>query len=403
MAAVAITAIIVAVVVGVITYYLVPKGGIVTTTVTSVVPKTVTKTATVTKTVGAAATVTVTKTVVKSVTTTQTVTTTVTPTPKPKKKFRVAILFDVGGRGDLSFNDMAWLGAERAAKELGVEVTYLTPKSLADMKPLLAKLAKSRKYDLLVLIGFLWTTPLNETADKFPYQKFALIDATTGVVRPNEVDILFREQECASLIGIIAAGMAYELGGNTVAALAGMVLMLLTGVVSTVIAVIITGMVMVLGGCLNAEQVYRAISWESVVLIAAMLPMSTALQQTGGAEFIADGFLNTLGTMGPIALLIGMFLLTTSLTQVISNTATTVLVAPIAIETATSLNISPYAMMMMVAVGASTAFLTPIASPVNTLVLTPGGYRFSDFSKVGFPLLIIIMVVSAVLVPLIWN
>lgn len=187
------------------------------------------------------------------------------------------------------------------------------------------------------------------------------------------------------------------------AALAGMVLMLLTGVVSTVIAVIITGMVMVLGGCLNAEQVYRAISWESVVLIAAMLPMSTALQQTGGAEFIADGFLNTLGTMGPIALLIGMFLLTTSLTQVISNTATTVLVAPIAIETATSLNISPYAMMMMVAVGASTAFLTPIASPVNTLVLTPGGYRFSDFSKVGFPLLIIIMVVSAVLVPLIWN
>ncbi len=226
LAAVVITAIIVGVVVGVITYYVTPKGGVVTITTTSVVPKTITTTVTTTKTLGAAATVTVTKTVTKGVTITKTVTTTVTatatPTVKPKKKFRVAILFDVGGRGDLSFNDMAWLGAERAAKELGVEVTYLTPKSLADMKPLLAQLAKSRKYDLLVLIGFLWTTPLNETADKFPYQKFALIDATTGVVRPNEVDILFREQECASLVGIIAAGMAYALGGNTVAALAGM-------------------------------------------------------------------------------------------------------------------------------------------------------------------------------------
>ncbi|MDJ0270947.1 MAG: BMP family protein [Aigarchaeota archaeon] len=145
-----------------------------------------------------------------------------TPTPTVAKKVEVAVLFDVGGRGDLSFNDMAWLGAERASKELGVEVSFLTPKSLADMKPLLEQLSKSKKYDLLVLVGFLWTTPLNETADKFPDQKFALIDATTGIVRPNEVDILFREQECASLIGVIASGMAYELGGNTIAALAGM-------------------------------------------------------------------------------------------------------------------------------------------------------------------------------------
>ena len=144
------------------------------------------------------------------------------PSPTPAKKYKVAILFDVGGRGDLSFNDMAWLGAERASKELGVEVNYLTPKSLQDMIPLLESLSESGEYDLLVLIGFLWTGPLNQTADKYPQQKFALIDATTGVVRDNEVDILFREQECASLVGIIAAGMAYELGGNTIGAVAGM-------------------------------------------------------------------------------------------------------------------------------------------------------------------------------------
>lgn len=147
---------------------------------------------------------------------------TVAPTPPPAKKVRVAILFDVGGRGDLSFNDMAWLGAERAAKDFGVEIDYLTPKSLADMVPLLEQLSESREYDLLVLVGFLWTDPLNKTADKYHEQKFALIDATTGVVRPNEVDILFREQECASLIGVIAAGMAYELGGDVIGAVAGM-------------------------------------------------------------------------------------------------------------------------------------------------------------------------------------
>lgn len=138
------------------------------------------------------------------------------------KKIKVAVLFDVGGRGDLSFNDMAYLGAERAEKELNVEVEYMTPKSLEDMIPLLKQLSESREYDLLVLVGFLWTGPLNATADQYPNQKFALIDSTTGVVRPNEADILFREQECAALIGIIASGMAYELGGSTIGAVAGM-------------------------------------------------------------------------------------------------------------------------------------------------------------------------------------
>ncbi len=157
-------------------------------------------------------------------TTTQSPTTTTTTqtTTTPAKKVKVAVLFDVGGRGDLSFNDMAYLGAERAKEELGVEVNFLTPKSLEDMVPLLEQLSSSGEYDLIVLVGFLWTDPLNKTADKFPNQKFALIDSTTGVTRSNEVDLLFREQECAALVGIIAAGMAYELGGDTIGAVAGM-------------------------------------------------------------------------------------------------------------------------------------------------------------------------------------
>lgn len=183
----------------------------------------------------------------------------------------------------------------------------------------------------------------------------------------------------------------------------GMLGMMLTGVVSSVIAVIIAAVVMVLTRCLSMEQAYRSISWESVVLIAAMIPMSTALQVTGGAEFLAKGLVDTLGTVGPLALIAGIFVLTTSFTQVISNTATTILVAPIALGAATQMGINPHSVLMMVAVAASSAFLTPIASPVNTLVLTPGGYKFSDFMKVGVPLLILFMLVGLALVPLIWG
>jgi len=142
--------------------------------------------------------------------------------PMPTKKVKVAILFDVGGRGDLSFNDMAYLGATKAQKDFGVEIETLTPKSLADMVPLLEDLSKRGEYDLLVLIGFLWTDALNKTADKFPDQKFALIDSTTGIARKNEADILFREQECAAIVGVLASGMAKSLGGNKVGAVAGM-------------------------------------------------------------------------------------------------------------------------------------------------------------------------------------
>lgn len=197
-------------------------------------------------------------------------------------------------------------------------------------------------------------------------------------------------------------------GGLSVPALTSLVIMsamlilMITKLVPTVIAVLLTGLLMVIMGCLTMEQAYRAINWESIVLIAAMLPMSTALQETGGATFIADSLVTIFGGE-TYWLLGGVFLLTVIFTQVISNTATTVLLAPIAIGAAQDLGLSPHAVLMMVAVGASTAFVTPIASPVNMLVLNPGGYRFSDFIKVGLPLAIIFMVISVVLVPLIWS
>jgi di/tricarboxylate transporter len=185
-------------------------------------------------------------------------------------------------------------------------------------------------------------------------------------------------------------------------ALVGMVVLMLAGLVPAVVATLMAAAIVVLGGCLTMQDGYRSVSWETVVLIAAMLPMSTALQVTGGAEFIADGLVNTLGALDPLLLMAGVFLLTATFSQVISNTATTVLVAPIALGAALEVDISPRAMLMMVAVGASAAFLTPVASPPNTLVMTPGGYRFDDYVKVGLPLLVTVLVVSLVLVPLIW-
>ncbi len=167
-------------------------------------------------------------TITRTVTVTQTATSTVTKTAaaaqptKPAHKIHVLVLFDVGGRGDLSFNDMAWLGAERAAKQLGVDVNFATPRSTADMVPLLTRLSKSGKYDLIVLIGFLWTSPVEKVAPKFPQQKYALIDSATHKPLPNVACYVFREQELAALVGIIAADMAHNLGGNKVGAVAGM-------------------------------------------------------------------------------------------------------------------------------------------------------------------------------------
>lgn len=117
---------------------------------------------------------------------------------------------------------------------------------------------------------------------------------------------------------------------------------------------------------------------------------------------IAHTLVSTVGAIGPVALLAGVYLLTAGLSQVISNTATAVLMAPIVMQTATSAGYEPYALLMMVAVGAASAFLTPVSSPTNTLVFAPGGYKFGDYSRLGLPLLLIVLLVSLILVPRLW-
>lgn len=182
----------------------------------------------------------------------------------------------------------------------------------------------------------------------------------------------------------------------------GMLLLITFEWTPMVIAVLLAATAMVLTRCVSMEEGYRAINWESVVLIAGMLPMATALDKTGGMQAIANGLTATLGGFGPVALIAGLFVLTAIFSQFISNTATTVLMAPIALQAATTIGASPYALLMAVAIAASTAFATPIASPVNTLVLGPGDYRFSDYVRVGTPLLLLMMIASLIVLPLVF-
>lgn len=190
--------------------------------------------------------------------------------------------------------------------------------------------------------------------------------------------------------------------GVAVAALVGMIVLMVSGIVPTVIAALIAAGSMIFGGCLSTRDAYRSISWSSVVLIAAMIPMGRALETTGGASLVAEGLVNTLGNLSPVALMAGIFLLTTGFSQVINNTATAVLVAPIVVQAAVGLGVSPHPLLMIVAVAASTAFLTPIGTTTNIIVFSPGDYRFTDYVKVGLPLMLLFLAVSITLVPLIW-
>jgi len=144
---------------------------------------------------------------------------------------------------------------------------------------------------------------------------------------------------------------------------------------------------------------YRSISWKSLVLIVGMLPFSVALQRTGGVDLAANAMLDVFGGATPRLVLAALFTVTAVLGMFVSNTATAVLMAPVALAIAKDLGASPYPFAMTVALAASAAFMTPISSPVNTLVVGPGGYGFGDFVRVGVPFTLLVLGVTVLLVP----
>jgi di/tricarboxylate transporter len=187
---------------------------------------------------------------------------------------------------------------------------------------------------------------------------------------------------------------------QAVACLLLMVVLMVTGVVPNVQAAMIAGLLMGALRCIDFDSAYRSIHWKSLVLIVGMLPFSLALQRTGGVDLAAEALMSVIGGAGTHVVLASIFLITATLGLFISNTATAVLMAPVALAIASDMNASPYPFAMIVALAASTAFMTPISSPVNTLVVGPGNYKFGDFVKVGVPFSLVVLIVSVLLVPL---
>lgn len=182
-----------------------------------------------------------------------------------------------------------------------------------------------------------------------------------------------------------------------------MVIAMVTNIVAPVIAVMSAAVLMVITGCLrNVEEAYKNINWESVVLIAGMMPMAVAFEKTGAAALISDTLVGGLGSYGPYALLAGVYFGTSILTMFISNSATALLFAPIGIQAAANMGVSPYPFMFAVAVAASMCFASPFSTPPNALVMSAGRYKFIDYIKVGLPLQIIMGIVMILVLPLLF-
>lgn len=184
--------------------------------------------------------------------------------------------------------------------------------------------------------------------------------------------------------------------------LAAMILLLATGVVPAAVAALLAAGALVVSGAVTPTRAYRSISWTTIVLIAGMIPLSTAFIQTGTADLVAGALLGMLGDSGPQVALLVLVVLTVVLSQLISNTATVLIVAPIALSLASDMGVSVLPFMMALTVAGAAAFLTPIATPANLMVMEPGGYSFGDYWKLGTPLALFFIAMAVLYVPLIW-
>jgi di/tricarboxylate transporter len=185
--------------------------------------------------------------------------------------------------------------------------------------------------------------------------------------------------------------------------LVAMVAALALNLVPAAVAGLVAAVAMVLVGVLSVDQAYRSVNWTTVILVGAMTPLSAAMAETGAAQLLADRLVSIVGEAGPYALLAGLFILTAVMGQLISNTATALIIIPIAVAAALELGISPRPVMMSVCVAAAASFLTPVATPVNLMIMGPGGYKFGDYWKIGIVCMAWFFVMAVFFVPMIWR
>lgn len=285
-------------------------------------------------------------------------------------------------------------------KQLGIAEVLLTPHSSL-INETVGSIGFREKYNLNILgVNRKGDYVLSEMANV----KLRFGDALLVQGAWEEIEMLAKAMQDVVVVGQPKehASMAAASGK---APIAGAIMLLMIGlmiseVFPAVISVLIGAVLMVITGCLrNMDDAYGKMNWESIVLIAAMLPMATALEKTGGMVILSKGIIDLLGGFGAMGVLAGIYFITMVFGQFISNTATAVLFAPIAMSAAISMGANPYTFLIAIAVSSSMAFATPVASPTNALVMTAGGYKFFDFVKAGIPLQIIMFIVMMIVIP----
>ncbi len=288
--------------------------------------------------------------------------------------------------------------------EVGIAEVMLRPRSAA-LDKTLTELNFGRTHRLTVLDirrpGYDGTLDLKQTPLRF---------GDMLLVQGQWKDIFALKKQHRRDYIVMGEPEAAEFGAFLRAERAPLVLIVLVVMVLAImlnpdlltLASLMAAIAVVLTGCLTMDEAYQSIDWKTLFLIAGMLPLSTALVKVGLVDSIATSLRTALSGLGIYAVIGGLFVITAIFTQVLSNTVTTVLIAPIAIAAARDLGVAPQAFVMAVAIAASMAFATPIASPVNTLVMSPGNYKFSDYARVGVPLVLISMVITLILLPLLF-
>jgi len=290
------------------------------------------------------------------------------------------------------------LAAELESQQIGATEVLLSPRTTLTGKTL-AELLFREHYGLNVLAiwrnGRAHRTGLQDLPLQFGDAMLVYGPRKNLEALARDANFLVLDQSAAQVPRLEKAPLAAII---MLAVLGSAIL----GLVPIAIAALTGSALMVLAGCLSMEEAYRAIEWKVVFLIACMLPLGVALEKTGVAHMAAEALIAMVGNLGPRWVVAALFLVTVLATQVIPTSALVVLMSPVALDTAADLHISPHLLMMTVAMAASASFASPLSHPAHLLVMGPGGYRFSDYVKMGVPLTFIALVVCVWLLPIIW-
>lgn len=284
------------------------------------------------------------------------------------------------------------------SEDVQMAEVVLAPRSLMAGKTL-KEINFRKKYGLTVLAiwreGRAYRTNLHNYSLRFG-------EALLVYGKREKIDMLSSESDLILLTESTQPVFRTHKALTSALIMGGLLIPVLLGFIPLAISAVIGVAMMVLTGCLKMEEAYRAIEWRSVFLIAGLLPLGAAMQQTGAAALIAGSVVNTLGDFGPWGIIVGLYVLTSLGTLAIPPAALVVIMSPIALQAAETYHISPHSLMMAIAMAAAASFLSPVSHPANLLVMGPGGYRFSDYLKMGLPLALIVMVTVLLLLPVFW-